>query len=756
MRILPFTACFLATLLSIETSYARDNEVETENDNWEVEKIIVTGTKKGLSLQDADIAATVLTSADLRNARVKNFTRLDDLVPNVKFNQAGPLGSVHISIRGVESNRFVVNRAAVYIDGIPFRELNNFVLTNIDSVEVLRGPQSTTYGANTESGLILINTRTPRDSLIVESTLTASQFDNGDEYQFEGYIGSEIIESKLSGSLALNLVEADYFIDNLGTSPEGQGDIQQQFLQGRLLFEPNDDLSINVTTYFADMDAPGVYSLDAIPIDVALYNAVYSDGILFNPNLPPSEFNILPYNGDVRLDDFSHINDTSKATELQEFVFGANAVYQLDDASLNISLSHRNDKGEEFGFDVDATNLVVGNGAERADTDVWSGEIRVNSQPFDRLTYIAGLSFYEENEVESLGTIFGPGLREDINYSPDQTINSQDYGAFFSGSYRFESVDKLTATFGLRYDRAKRETDQKEGLLDFGFVQFLFDEVSRQRTFNDWLPRFALRYESSDDLTFYTNVAKGYLPGGFNIAAAQEGLQEFVIEYDKETLWSYETGVKLNLPEYHAFIAGSLFFIETDNYQERTALTDDDGNIVSTGYIESGAATKSKGIEIEARWDALDNLQVLASFGFVDAEYTDYRDFSGAQLNNIIGNSVKLVPKYDANVSAQYTFDSGLFVRAEVNLVGNTPLDRGDRVASNINALDEQPAVQIYNVQLGYEWDEWTLRLFAENLTNERLLSGLAFAHPFGWNDGILYSSLDEPGKVGLEISYVY
>lgn len=110
-------------------------------------EIVVTGQKREGTLQDSDTAVTVLDARAIDEARVRDFSQLDDLVPNVQFNQGGQLGNVFITIRGVESNPFIVNRAAVYIDGIPFRELTNAVLSQVDSIEVLRGPQGTLYGA---------------------------------------------------------------------------------------------------------------------------------------------------------------------------------------------------------------------------------------------------------------------------------------------------------------------------------------------------------------------------------------------------------------------------------------------------------------------------------------------------------------------------------------------------------------------------------------------------------------------------------
>ena len=87
-----------------------------------VEEVIVTGTKRKSTLQDSDVSVTVLDADAIDAARLRDVRRIDDLVPNVAFNEKSQLGGIFVTIRGVESNPFIINRAAVYIDGIPFRE----------------------------------------------------------------------------------------------------------------------------------------------------------------------------------------------------------------------------------------------------------------------------------------------------------------------------------------------------------------------------------------------------------------------------------------------------------------------------------------------------------------------------------------------------------------------------------------------------------------------------------------------------------
>ncbi|MEM0929001.1 MAG: TonB-dependent receptor [Pseudomonadota bacterium] len=710
--------------------------------------IIVRGTKQNATLQDTDVAVTVLGEKVLREARVTDIRRIDDLAPNVQFNDSSPLGAVYISIRGVESNPFIVNRAAVYIDGIPFRELSNSVLTQLESVEVLRGPQSTLYGANTESGLIVINTRQPDEELEINGSVTASVFDTGEAYQADGFIGGPIIKDTLSGSVAVRYSDRDYFLENIGSTPQGQGRIEERFVQGRLRWTPTEALTVNATGYIVDTDAPGIYRFDGFPIDLDQYNAIYSDGILFDPSNP---FSPGPFNGDRRASDFEFVHDAPKRAQIDEIVTGLNATYAFPAGDLDLSLSYRKEDIDDRGFDIDNTNGPFLAGTQIDFNELVNTEIRFTSDTDHPIQYSLGASYYTEEETLILGSLVGPGGLSDFNFAPEQAANSDDFGIFGSLSYTPTAFSDLTATLGLRYDQAKRETTQQAGALDLGFSVFLFDELQLDETFDAVLPRFALRYEPADNLTLYTNIAKGYLPGGFNLTAAQDGFQDDVIRYDSEELWSYEIGAKWQSADQKAFLSGAVFFIEADNYQEIAALLDEEGNIVSTSFIGSDAAIESYGFEIEGQWEPVDSLTFTGNFGWVESEYTE---FARANAEEVVGNPVKLVPQYDGNLAARYEFSNGLFLRAEVNFIGETPLDEGNRTGFTANAEDTQDAVAIFGVQAGYETDRWAIRIFGENLGDERRISGTGFPNAFFPTDGQLYGAIDAPRIIGVELSF--
>ena len=347
----------------------------------------------------------------------------------------------------------------------------------------------------------------------------------------------------------------------------------------------------------------------------------------------------------------------------------------------------------------------------------------------------------------------GRGGLDDFNPAPEQAVNSDDFGLFGSVSFSPASLPGLTGTVGLRYDEAKRETTQQAGELDLGFSVFVFDDLQLEDTFDAVLPRFALRYEPSDTLTLYANIAKGYLPGGFNLTAAKDGFQDDVIRYESEQLWSYEAGLKWQSPDTKAFLAGAVFFIEAENYHEISALLDDQGNIVSTSFISSDAAIESSGFELEGQWTPTARLTLPGNLGVVNSEYTD---FGRGEAAEVVGNPVKLIPEYDANLAARYAFDNGFFVRGEVNFIGETALDEGNRTGFTANAVDTQKAVEMYALQIGYETESWSVRLFGENLTDIRRISGGGYPSAFFPTDGLLYGAIDAPRILGVELSARY
>ncbi|MEM0955218.1 MAG: TonB-dependent receptor [Pseudomonadota bacterium] len=493
-------------------------------------------------------------------------------------------------------------------------------------------------------------------------------------------------------------------------------------------FTPTSDLIINATAYILDTDAPGLFDQDFIPQDRALYNATYRD---------------LANNG-LSIGKFDFINDAPKRTEEQNIVAGLSGTYFLRHGTIDAAFSYANTEEESFGLDLDSTAFVTVAGGEIEEETVYSGEVRFASPDSDVFEYLLGVSWYRQEDDIRLGTGFGqPTSLDQYSLTPLQSSLAEDYAIFGSVTARL-GLDGLHGTLGLRYDYAQRETRQRAGVLDIGFTEFVFQDIALDETFDAVLPRFALRYQLRDNLNLFASASQGYIPGGFNLAAAEIQLADDVATFNQESIWSYEAGFKYAFPSGRGYLNVAAFYVESDNWQEVQVLFNDDGRVVSTAFISADASIESMGFEIETLYSLSPNLKFTGAFGYSDATY---RDFQVSETENLEGNSVKLVPEYDANVALRYETNSGFFGRAELSFTGDMPL--------NERATAAQDAVTVVNVQAGYEGDTVSVRVFGENLTDERIFTGLALANP-GGEDGNEYAPLGSPRIIGVELEFNY
>jgi iron complex outermembrane recepter protein len=691
--------------------------------------IVVTGTRRDTTLLDTPASVTVLDRETLNEARIRDVRQLDAIVPNVQFNESGQLGSTFISIRGIESNPFIVNRAAVYIDGIPFRELSNAVLNQVESIEVLRGPQATLYGANSESGLIVINTRAPTDRPALDLRATGFRFGNGWNGVADGFVGGPVAGDTLAGSIAFKVQRGDSFLRNLQPG-QPNGSIDENFVQGRLRWRPVDRLTVNVTGYVLDTRAPGVFDQEYLPRDVDLYNRSYA----------------AMFNGGSKVGRYSYINDAPKRTDKRERVVGASATYRLGYGTIDAALSYRRFKSDTKGLDFDFTALPTAAGQDFKDRNFVNAELRFASPADKPFNYIVGITHYRQNDTRFQTTFAGPGTLDSYEPAPRQYAQARDWGAFGSAEWSPLFAPKLTLGAGLRYDHARRTAQQNAGQIDLGGGNlFILRDAALAGSFDAVLPRFTARYTASSQLTAYASSAKGYIPGGFNLTAAQASLPDDVLRFQSEMMWSHEAGVKWRSEDGRIRLGAAGFYIRSNNWQEIQVATDASGRILSADFIGSDASIDSKGFEIEASAQPARGLTLIANLGYADARY---RDLQLDATTNVRGRRVKLVPAYDGYLAARYQTPGGLFARAELGLAGKQSLEsRGEAV---------QSATQTIGLQAGYEGPRWSLRAFVENLTDVRRATGLAFRNLAFGNDGNWYAPVGRGRQGGIELQWTF
>lgn len=748
-------AALLPSAVLCAPAYAQDiaDENETESENV----IIVEGQKRVTTLQDSDVAVTVITPELIEATRLRDFRRIDDLVPNVQFNQSGQTSSVFATIRGIESSQDIVNRAGLYIDGIPFRELSNSVFDQVESIEVLRGPQSTLYGANTEAGLFIVKTRQPTDTFEADIRATGSFFNGDQAFSVNGFVGGPIIENTVSGSMVFKYAQSDAFLQNPFSPDVSTSKIKESFLQAKLLITPTDRLTINATAYWIDVDAPGVFENEFVPQT----RAAYDDNLFINPftGMVSGLVRDLFHDG-RQIGRFEYFSDVPRQTDERDLVAGLSLTQELDFGSIDAAFSYADLEENSLGLDTDISAFPFQLGLTGNSKEILAGELRFTSPDSEAFEYLVGVSFFKEDRAFTRDiTFFNPVLGDygPFNDVPELFVGSEDYAAFGSMTVGL-GVEGLSGTIGLRYDSAMRDSSQEGYQLAFGLQTITFLPVEADARFDQWLPRAALKYEPSDNITAYANVAKGYIPGGFNLAAsADPSVAEDILQYDSESVWNYEVGLKTSFANGRGYLNLAAFLIESDGWQEFDVLTDENGVLVTPSFISSDANIENKGFEVELLYELTDRLSVLANLGYTDAVYRDTEFVVGGRgqqgaVEDLDGVPVKLVPEYDANLALAYEFDQGFYVRGEAIFTGETPLEFRSRELDPITGRATQPAVVRYNFFAGYDAGVYAIKLFAENISNERVLSGLAFPNlTFGF-DGTFYGPVDPPRVIGVEL----
>ena len=529
-------------------------------------------------------------------------------------------------------------------------------------------------------------------------------------------------------SFAFNIAKEDPFLKNLASLTSKTSKYKETFIQGRLNWQPSEKLTVNATAYWLKLDAPGIFDQQYVPLNIERYNELYSN-----------------YNGGLHISDWTLSENAPKDTQEEELVTGLSANYQLPVGKIDFSASYRELKENAKGLDFDLTASPIVAGQEIEYGKTWQTEIRYSSPVNGHFDYIVGASFYDELETRTLGTFASSGDFNSYNLAPEQQTQGRDISLF--GSSNWYPIDKLKLSFGLRLDRAKRETLQHAGMLDLGFGSAIeYKDAELAKTFNATLPKLSALYKQSENFSYYASVAKGYIPGGFNLAAVQQGLDDKnILSYQSETLWSRELGFKWYSPDKNLRMAGAVFYITSDNWQEVQIATDSQGRPISSDYIGSNASIRSQGIELESRWNVNDSFVIDAHIGIIDSEY---ERLQLDEFTNAKGNSVQFVPDYDAGLAFRYEWESGLYARLEASFIGKMSLRaKGDSI---------QDASDLFSLQVGYLTDYVNYRLFIENITGERRASGLAIENMAFGSDGLFYAPLDAPRTIGFEMEFNY
>ncbi|MEM7797415.1 MAG: TonB-dependent receptor, partial [Cyanobacteria bacterium P01_C01_bin.118] len=661
-------------MLAMQPSWAQQPieieapEAEAVDESDDILRIVVTAERTPEDVQDVPISITTFTEQQIEDADITSLDSIADRTPNFSFFPSGANRSAPFyTIRGVSNfNAFVRDGVGFFIDDVPY-DFFGFLdqdLVDVERIEVLRGPQNTLYGRSSTGGVVNVISRKPTNEYEFKAAASYASFENLETaLSVSGPIVEDELLFRLSGSYGTQdgYVENTFLDDDIdgGTAVTGRG---------QLLWTPSDEWDVSLNAFFSD----------------------YREGAEALVPVRPGD----PFEAEL---DFNGFTDTlTNAQSLR-------VAYNTPDIRVTSITAHRFSK-QDGALDQDGTLADILVNAPIFSSRVFSQELRVQSpEQSDRLEWIAGGYFETSTFKNDRDFISGTALpvAQQGTLRSDGEVDSRTLAAF--GQVSYEVIDDLTLTAGLRYENTEASTDytqsfiSPDGTLELPLLQLSDIETDD----SELLPRFVVDYRFSPNLLAYGSITRGYRPPGGNFEPSDAAEAVF----DAETSWNYEIGLKSSWLDDKLTVNLAGFYNDTNNFQFPS---------IQNGVVTLGNGDiRTIGAELELTARPISGLELSAGLGLLDAEFQSGLDVSTGQ--SVEGNRTPLTPDMTYNLAAQYRSESGFFGRLEL-------LGFGKMFFDNTNII-EQDAFALVNARLGYEFDNYGIYLFANNLFDEEYLT---------------------------------
>ncbi|MGI9224177.1 MAG: TonB-dependent receptor [Woeseiaceae bacterium] len=666
----------------------------------QIEEIIVTSRYRAEKLSDVPDSITAFTVADIERHRIERINRVASLTPNLRFSDDQEVGVSTLVIRGVRQNRGTGQPPVSFrIDGVS--ATNNLLTTqelfDIESIDVLRGPQGALYGRNAIGGAILVSTKAPAKEAEYDVRVSAAE---GNDYIVAGSASGPVSDDTLLYRASFRWQDRDGQLENAYLDNQKVDFKESSSFRGRLLYQPSERLSVDLRGQYSDQQGGSGYFMPG------------SEGVL---PLPPPDPPIFFGNPTYEIQS-NRIGESF----VQFSEFSMKIDYEFDWGTFTSISSYTDvDTGNDQDLDqtlVDAINIIV---IDQSQT--FAQEFRLGSPADTRLRWVAGLYFFDQDRFRSLATTFlgfpVPPAAQDLKLT--------NYAAF--GNMSYDLTDDLELTLAFRYDEETPE-DTTQG---------------RSETFTELQPKASLAYNFREGLLGYVTVGKGFRAGGFNNLAPGSNFEP---GFDKESLVSYETGVKSS--HFNGRLRSGVSLFYTDYTDQQFFLFDQTG----TQAIINIPKSKLWGGELELTALPTDSLQLDFGLGYTDSEITEYEDIAGVLVpaSEIQGSKVPGAPIWTLNFALQHMAT----LSNTLDLVSRLDYEHRDKTYWTLDNVDTQSPYDLVNLSLALEKDRWTTRLFVNNLFDEDYIEWFFAARFIGLPADIAWPSA--PRQVGLEFTYRY
>ena len=701
--------------LAIMAASSLPNVVAAQDRSSVLEEVVVTAQRRETMLQETPIAVTAFTSEKIQDMGIFDITDIGSMAPNTNIRkQPSSNSNMSISVRGVSSGETALTadpKVSFYIDGVYMSKTVGavFDIVDMESIEVLRGPQGTLFGRNSTGGAVNVTTVKPTGEL--GGRVEASAGNDG----YLRYLASvdlpqmfDMLSIKLSGMH----MEYDGWADN--DFPGQEDDLASEDNDSyriALRLEPTENLTLDYA--YDDTDNEGVpVPFQITEVKDSIYNGITTTPFpyTFLGGQLYQEMAALVGDPDDRREDYN-LDFVSKETlEVKGHTF--TAALELEPFTLKYIFGDRETDSGYARTDLDGgalntSDLFYGGGAviptpgfhasiPDGSIDMTTHELQMFGSLFEeRFQYTLGAYYYDEEVQQDnpqtfglpiqflvsdptlLGIYTGAGYCNDVPGQGPVCIGSQrlplpfpvpgadpngngfvdliygqeteSWAVYGQGTY--DITDEVSITAGLRYTEDERDAF----LFSENLGQSTFDE--RLRNDDDWdnvSYLINVNWAVTEDMNAYATFSTGYNAGGFNARASTESAWDDTV--DEEKIDSYEIGLKADWMAKRLRTNVAVFYNEFDDIQITQFEAGSGG--ASSRLVNAGKATYW-GIELDAVAILAEGLTLDVTYGYLDAEFDEYlaRD-PATDLEVDISNvtTPARAPENSASIGLQYDF----------------------------------------------------------------------------------------------------
>ena len=677
-----------------------------------IEEIVVTARKKEENIQETALSVSALSARDIENRVPTDIRDLAADSPNLIIDdlQQGPGSPTAIFIRGVGVSDVEKNfdpTTGVVLDGVFIGANSGAMLKTIDleSVEILRGPQGTLFGRNTVAGVINLTRTKPTGEMGGKIRVGYGDYDTS---VIDGIFnfGTPDAAFKITGT---HREQKEGYLTNVVDGKDlGREEYTQITLNSLFQVSENLEVELTLTDEQQDQDAHTALNLGGA---TTWWCAVYGQ---CSPGLgvPQSGDRYTVYNNEPKRRDASF----ESFTGIIEVRWDISDNHKLD------YILGRKTTDEVVDQDWDGTPLTLYHTDRNAEYEQTSHEIRLTSDLDGSLNYVVGVYKWDSEYTIPMESrigffdLFGAVPTQDplivvpiYNYTHQET---DSIAAFFEADYDIN--DQITLTVGGRYIDEEKSSNACQGAGPYPDCAAI--NTYAEKNWTKFTPKVAVSYQANEDVLYYLSYSQGYRSGGFNGRWGNEF--SAVRPYKPETVTNIELGLKSTLMDNRLRVNVAVFDMEYEDKQLDVDIPDTLAAIGRATVTDNVAEASFKGIELELYAIITQNFSIDLNVGYLDASYDEFfADFNGSGTPADYTYLEPLrAPDLTWTLGLTYEWEAGpglAYIRASAHHIG-------EHHTSQLNSLTTFNKEQtLIDLSMNYEINNTVFAFFAKNLTEE-------------------------------------